>query len=65
MKPLHACYFLCNKAFYCGPAPKDAGPPKTPSWCLKTSHPVGPDGREVSLEKCGPERACYRPEVEL
>ena len=64
MKPLHACYFLCNKAFYCGADPK-ATEPKTPSWCLKTSHPVGPDGKEVSFEKCAPGRACFQPEVEV
>jgi hypothetical protein len=65
MKPLEACYYLCNKAFYCGPEPKGAGPPKTPCWCLKTSHAVGPDGREVSLKACVRDRTCYRPEVEL
>lgn len=64
MKPLQACYYICNKAFYCGPDAK-AEEPKTPCWCLKTSHPVGPDGREVNLKACGPGRACFRPEVEL
>jgi hypothetical protein len=65
MKPISACYFLNNKAFHCGYDPKGGEPPKTPCWCLKTGHALGPDGREVSLRACSPERGCYRPEVQL
>jgi hypothetical protein len=65
MKPPHACYYLENKGFHCGFDPKKGEPPRTPCWCLKTHHAMGPDGREVSYAACGPGRACYRPEVQL
>ncbi len=29
-------------------------------WCYHTQQPVGPDGRFVAPEQCGPGRACYR-----
>ena len=29
-------------------------------WCYHTQMPVGPDGRHVGPDRCGPERNCYR-----
>jgi len=66
MKPLHACYYLNNKSFFCGLEPKREGEEHaTPCWCLRSHDAVGPDGREVSVRACGPDRPCYRPEVQL
>jgi len=30
--------------------------------CLKTQHPVGPDGMPVHAESCGEDRSCFREE---
>jgi len=70
MKPLDACHFLDNKAYFFPPPvheDDDAEPqsPSTPFTCLKTHQSVGPDGEFVSDECCGPDRPCYRPEVSL
>jgi hypothetical protein len=29
-------------------------------WCYHTQQPIGPDGRFVGPDLCGPGRACYR-----
>lgn len=29
-------------------------------WCYHTQQPVGPDGRHVTPDSCGPGRKCYR-----
>jgi hypothetical protein len=68
MKPLAACRWLHNKAFFLDPAPPDPRNPKTyatPFWCAKTHTPVGPDGEGVGLDCCGPDRPCFRPEADL
>jgi hypothetical protein len=72
MKPPTACYYLFNKV-YAYPAPADpreaaaelARPKGTPFRCLKTSEAFGPDGAKLGEDCCTPDRACYRPEVEL
>ena len=28
-------------------------------WCTHTCHCLGPDGKPVSHEACGPDRGCY------
>jgi len=29
-------------------------------WCLRTQHPVGPDGQVVDEDICNSNRSCYR-----
>ena len=66
MKPPDACTWLQNKAYDCDIEPKrDRDEFRTPFWCLKTHDAIGPDGGGVDCDACGPERNCYRPEVEL
>jgi hypothetical protein len=71
MKPPTACYWLDNKDYYF-PPPADGrprerkGPPATPFMCLRTHEAFGPDGGEASETCCsGPNRPCYKPEVDL
>ena len=77
-KPMHACRWLQNKAYFfaaISPAGGAAGageiekvdpaPLSTPFWCLKTGDPIGPDGGDVRDACCGPHRPCYKPQVEL
>ncbi len=69
MKPPDACYYLENKAYFFPPLERQSGeepePLSTPFICLKTHEQIGPDGEEACDELCGPDRACYKPEVEL
>jgi hypothetical protein len=72
MKPESACYFLQNKAYFFPPpdlqdaeVSTEPEPLATPFWCLKTHDAVGPDGLEACDEACGPDRPCYKPEVQL
>lgn len=75
-KPLHACRWLQNKAYFFAPVVRPVGaapdaaadepaPPSTPFWCLKTGDPIGPDGGDVRDACCGPHRPCYKPQVDL
>jgi hypothetical protein len=67
-KPPTACRYLNNKAFALPLPMEEEGEPRpfaTPFWCLETHDAVGPDGGEVSDRSCGPDRPCFRPEVEL
>jgi len=67
MKPLDACYYLENKAYFMPPAEtKDQELPETPFTCLKTHEAFGPDG-DLACEEtcCEAHRACYKPEVEI
>ena len=69
MKPIDACHFLNNKAYFFPPPVHDDGederPHSTPFTCIKTHEPIGPDGESVSDECCGPDRPCYRPELRI
>ena len=67
MKPLTACQFMENKAYYFPPIAGETEPdiPTTPSWCLRTHDAVGPDGGDVCDDACAAGRECYAPEVEL
>ncbi len=33
-------------------------------WCYHTQLPIGPDGRRVAPDLCGPNRNCYRSALE-
>ena len=66
MKPLSACRHLQNKAYFCDAEPKEhVDDFATPFWCLESHDAVGPDGEAVDSECCGPDRPCFKPEVEL
>ena len=67
MKPLNACRWLNNKAFYCDPPDRTKRPEEylTPFWCAKTHTPVGPDGGGVHISCCGSDRTCYRPQTDV
>jgi hypothetical protein len=70
MKPPDACRFLSNKAYFFHPPAEQSEatephPLSTPFWCLKTHEAVGPDGGDVADSCCGPDRTCFKPEVEI
>jgi hypothetical protein len=59
------CMYLCCKSmavfgedFESDP---EYEPGLTPFWCVQTSRGLGPDGGDVSLERCSnPERECFQ-----
>ena len=68
MKPSHACWYLNNKTWFYAPAVDPRDEPtelSTPYWCLRTHDAIGPDGIEATMDCCGPDRPCYKPELEL
>jgi hypothetical protein len=58
------CGDLRSKKFYMldtlPTEPEHFYDPSGHCWCYHTQQPVGPDGRQVMPEKCGPGRQCYR-----
>ena len=69
MKPPTACYYIENKSYFL-PPPADGfeapdEPLTTPSWCVQTQEPIGPDGECVGAELCTSKRSCFKPEVDL
>ena len=68
MKPHTACYFLENKSYTLPPPPEGFDPNEvlsTPCWCNQTQEAIGPDGEMVDVDGCVPQRACFRPEVDI
>lgn len=68
MKPLDSCRHIQNKAFFFPPPVEGYDEMRTlatPCWCIRSHEPVGPDGGEVSLERCDRKRPCYEPYVDL
>ncbi len=69
MKPLEACRYLQNKAFFFPPLAGERSTAEdalaTGCWCLRTHEPTGPDDGDVTLEECVGGRSCFSPEVEL
>jgi hypothetical protein len=68
MKPPTACHYLCNKHYFFPPPVDPADEPDeltTPFWCQKTHDAVGPDGGDVGDRCCGPDRPCFKREVDV